>query len=121
MSTTELLLSQVAISLLVVAVYHAWRSGGKQAAPLVSPPMAPPPVLVEKNAVSPVVAPQTKAAPVAETMPPEILAIIAAAIAVVLGEQYKVVSVQPSATPMPELNVWALEGRLDQFQSHRVR
>jgi hypothetical protein len=121
MSTLELLLSQVAISLAVVAIYHAWRSRGKQAAPPVSALAAPSTPSVATPAASVAVAPQTKTTPVAEPMPPEILAVIAAAIAVVMGQPHRVVSVQPAAAPMPELNVWALEGRMDQFKSHKVR
>jgi hypothetical protein len=121
MSTPELLLSQVAISLLVVTCYHLWLSRKKQAALPVSTLATPSAPSIAMPAVSGAIAPPTKTMPVAERMPPEILAIIAAAIAVVLGQPYRVVSVQPSAAPMPELNVWALEGRMDQFKSHKVR
>jgi uncharacterized iron-regulated membrane protein len=121
MSTAELLLSQAAISLLVVTCYHLWLSRKKQAAPPVSALANSSAPSVAMPAISGAIAPPTKTTPVAEQMPPEILAIIAAAIAVVLGQPYRVVSVQPSAAPMPELNVWALEGRMDQFKSHKVR
>jgi hypothetical protein len=121
MSTSELLLSQGAISLLVVTFYHVWMSRRKQAAPPVSAIAMPSAPSVAMPAVSGVIAPPTKTTPMAEQMPPEILAIIAAAIAVVLGQPYRVVSVQPSVAPVPELNVWALEGRMDQFKSHKVR
>jgi hypothetical protein len=121
MSTPELLLSQVAISLLVVTCYHSWLSRKKQSALPVSMLATPSAPSVAMPAVSGVVTPPTKATPMAEQMPPEILAIIAAAIAVVLGQPYRVVSVQSAAAPMPELNVWALEGRMDQFKSHKVR
>ena len=61
-----------------------------------------------------------KSAPVAEATPPEIVAVIAAAIAVVLGRPHRVLSVQ-QAPAQPPVNVWAMEGRVEQFMSHRVR
>jgi hypothetical protein len=54
-------------------------------------------------------------------MPPEIVAIIAAAIAVVLDRPHRVVSVQQAGGQTPEVNVWAMEGRMQQFMSHKVR
>lgn len=51
----------------------------------------------------------------------EIVAIIAAAIAAVLDCPYKILSVQPLPAPAPHLNVWALEGRTQIFQSHKIR
>jgi hypothetical protein len=52
---------------------------------------------------------------------PEIAAVIAAAVSVVLNQPYRLVSVQQVATPVPHLNVWALEGRTQIFQSHKIR
>jgi hypothetical protein len=49
------------------------------------------------------------------------VAIIAAAISAVLERPYRMVSVQPVVAPAPHLNVWALEGRTQIFQSHRIR
>jgi len=121
MSTSELLLSQIAIALLVVTFYHLWTSRKKQISPpILTLPTAPAPSVAMPAFTGPSAA-STKTLPVAEQMPPEILVIIAAAIAVVLGQPYRVVSVQPAAAPMPELNVWALEGRMDQFKSHKFR
>lgn len=51
----------------------------------------------------------------------ETVAAITAAIAVVLGRPYRLVSVQKVPVPVPHLNVWALEGRTQIFQSHKVR
>ena len=62
-----------------------------------------------------------EAPPAVEAVPPEILAVIAAAIAVVLGRPHRVVSVQQAAALAPEGNAWAMEGRVEQFLSHRVR
>jgi hypothetical protein len=58
---------------------------------------------------------------VATAVEPEIAAVIAAAVAVVLNRPYRLVSVQQVVTPVPHLNVWALEGRTQIFQSHRIR
>lgn len=103
------LLIQLVISLLVVALYHLWVSRKKLPAP------APPVVLAPA-------APPPKASPAADAMLPETIAVIAAAIAVVLGRPHRVVSVhQTQQAPLPEVNVWALEGRMKQFMSHKVR
>jgi hypothetical protein len=51
----------------------------------------------------------------------EIVAVIAAAVAALLGKPYKLVSVQPVVAPAPHLNVWAMEGRTQIFMSHKVR
>jgi hypothetical protein len=58
---------------------------------------------------------------VATEVAPEIAAVIAAAVAMVFKQPYRLVSVQQVATPVPHLNVWALEGRTQIFQSHRIR
>lgn len=52
---------------------------------------------------------------------PEIVAVIAAAIAVLFDRPCRLVSVQQVTAPAPHLNVWALEGRTQIFQSHKVR
>jgi hypothetical protein len=51
----------------------------------------------------------------------ETVAVIAAAIAMLLGRPYKLVAVQPLVIPPPHLNVWAFEGRTQIFMSHKVR
>jgi hypothetical protein len=51
----------------------------------------------------------------------ETLAAISAAIAVVLGRPYRLLSIQKVPVPVPHLNVWALEGRTQIFQSHKIR
>jgi hypothetical protein len=121
MFTTELLLSQVAISLLVVTFYHLWVARKKQPVPPLSTLPTPSAPSIAMPVPAAIISSPAKTLPVAEQMPPEILAVIAAAIAVVLGQPCRVVSAQPAAAPMPELNVWALEGRMDQFKSHKVR
>ena len=52
---------------------------------------------------------------------PELVAVISAAVAAVLDRPYRLVSVQPVAAAVPHLNVWALEGRTQIFQSHKIR
>jgi len=123
MSILELLV-QVGISIVVVVLYHLWVSRKEHpaaAAPAPRPvatPVAPPatPAVVAATAVTP-----PKITPAAEPMPPEMLAVIAAAIAVVLGRPHRVVSVQQGLARTPEANVWAMEGRVEQFMSHKVR
>jgi hypothetical protein len=109
------LLIQVAISLLVVTLYHLWVSRKKQAAPVSQQPVPLSPVVLAPVATPP------KTPPAVEAVPPEILAVIAAAIAVILGRPHHVVSVQQAAVLAPEGNAWAREGRVEQFLSHRVR
>jgi len=107
MSITTILI-QVAISVVVVTFYHLWVSHKRQpapASPVVVAPVATPP----------------KTAPAPDPMPPEILAVIAAAIAVVLGRPHRVVSVQQTPGHAPDVNVWAMEGRMEQFMSHKIR
>ncbi|HEV7925744.1 MAG TPA: hypothetical protein VGR14_10325 [Verrucomicrobiae bacterium] len=121
MSTVEIILSQVAISLVVVTLYHLWVASKKQTAPTVSALPAPPVPSVATPASAAATPPPAKTPAATEQISPEILAVIAAAIEVVLGQPHRVVSVQPAAAPMPVLSVWALEGRMDQFKSHKVR
>lgn len=59
---------------------------------------------------------------VATAVSPEIAAVIAAAVSVVLDRPYRLVSVQQVTVPVvPHLNVWAVEGRTQIFMSHKVR
>jgi hypothetical protein len=59
--------------------------------------------------------------PVATNVDPEIAAAIAAALAVVFTQPFRLVSVQKVTIPVPHVNVWAYEGRSEIFQSHRIR
>ena len=53
---------------------------------------------------------------------PQIAAVIAAAVSVILDRPYRLVSVQQVTVPVvPHLNVWAVEGRTQIFMSHKVR
>lgn len=59
---------------------------------------------------------------VATAVSPQIAAVIAAAVSVVLDRPYRLVSVQQVTVPVvPHLNVWAVEGRTQIFMSHKVR
>jgi hypothetical protein len=51
----------------------------------------------------------------------EMVAVIAAALAVVFDTPHRVISVQPVVLPTPHLNVWAFEGRVELTMSHRIR
>ena len=59
---------------------------------------------------------------VATAVAPEIAAVIAAAVAVIIDRPHRLVAVQPVTAPVvPHLNVWAYEGRTQIFMSHKVR
>jgi len=59
---------------------------------------------------------------VTTTVAPQIAAVIAAAVSIVLDRPYRLVSVQQVSVPVvPHLNVWAVEGRTQIFMSHKVR
>ncbi|HZR16559.1 MAG TPA: hypothetical protein VFE51_04470 [Verrucomicrobiae bacterium] len=51
----------------------------------------------------------------------ELVAVISAAVTAVLDRPYRLVSVEPVVASVPHLNVWALEGRTQIFQSHKIR
>jgi len=116
-------ISQVIIAAVVVWLYHLWVSSRNQPVARTPEPLpAPKPAAPSQPVVlpQPVIPPAAVAVPaVAKTVEPETVAVIAAAIAVVLGRPYRVVSVQ--AAQGPDVNIWALEGRVEHFMSHRVR
>jgi hypothetical protein len=59
---------------------------------------------------------------VSTAVAPQIAAVIAAAVSVVLDQPFRLVSVQQVSVPVvPHLNVWAVEGRTRIFMSHKVR
>jgi hypothetical protein len=160
MQTLEIILTQVVISLVVVALYHLWTSRNKQPASPnlnLNPDHLPNQPSLNKpsyGAASPLAVPSPLPSDLSrrslgeggwrgegqgevrvssaeqsairhppsaiEPAPPEIVAAIAAAITVVLGP-HRVVAIQQVAAPAPELNVWALEGRMKHFMSHKVR
>jgi hypothetical protein len=51
----------------------------------------------------------------------ETLALIAAAVAVVLGRPHRVLNVQKSVPTVTWVNAWAIEGRFQHYSSHKVR
>ena len=60
-----------------------------------------------------------------ERTPPEVMAVIAAAVALVLDKPHRILAVQqltiPQDTVLYVLNPWSMEGRFQIFRSHRVR
>lgn len=52
---------------------------------------------------------------------PEIVALIAAAVATVLNRPHRILGVQPTAPAVAWVNAWAIEGRFQHYSSHRVR
>jgi hypothetical protein len=54
-------------------------------------------------------------------IPPEIIAVIAAAVAVTINKPHRVLQVKQAAYPVPHFNVWAYEGRAQLALSHRIR
>jgi hypothetical protein len=54
-------------------------------------------------------------------IPPEIIAVIAAAIAVTIEKPHRILHVRHAAFPVPYFNVWAFEGRVQLAASHRIR
>lgn len=51
----------------------------------------------------------------------EIMAIIAAAVAVTLGRPHRVLDVKKAAPAVTWVNAWAMEGRFQHYSSHKVR
>ncbi len=51
----------------------------------------------------------------------EMMAIIAAAVAVVLGRPHRVLDVQKAVPLVTWVNAWAIEGRFQHYSSHKVR
>lgn len=115
-----LLISQIVIAVAVVAIYHVWVGLKKSAAP--PQPLVVPPVAPVASVIAPSAPPKPQAvAPVEAPPSPEILAVIAAAIAAVLDRPHRVVAIQQAAPLAPEGNAWAMEGRVEHFLSHRIR
>ena len=54
-------------------------------------------------------------------IPPEIIAVIAAAVAATLDRPHRIVQVKQAAFPVPHFSVWAYEGRAELSLSHRIR
>lgn len=56
-----------------------------------------------------------------EGLDPEIVAVIAAAVAVLIRQPHRVVGVQPVGPPASWGSAWAIEGRFEHYSSHKVR
>lgn len=51
----------------------------------------------------------------------ELLALIAAAVAVVIGRPHRVLSIEKAVPVVTWVNAWAIEGRFQHYSSHKVR
>lgn len=51
----------------------------------------------------------------------EVVALISAAVAVVLGRPHRVLDVRKTAPAVTWVNAWAIEGRFQHYSSHKVR
>lgn len=89
---------------------------------------APAPVAVPvATAAAP--APAPKPAPVApvvtppadDSIPAEIMALIAAAVAVTVGPNARIAAVHPTAPSLDVLQQWSVEGRRQIYSSHQIR
>jgi hypothetical protein len=103
-------------------------------APAAAPAVAPVPVVnlpIPVAVPAPVVAvpaPAVAPAPVVALAPegedPTLLAVLAAAVAVTLGPNARIVGVSPVASPshsISALTAWSMEGRREIYLSHRIR
>lgn len=98
----------VAIAYALVAIADLRRRLAGLSAPLNPAPASPKP------------GPSSKPAPADGELPPELIAVIAAAIQVTLGGvRHRVVSV--STGNQADRSAWSVEGRRQVFQSHNVR
>lgn len=75
------------------------------------------PVATSALAATPVV----PGPPQAEGADPQVVAAIAAAITVALGQPCRMIDVQPAGHPVGMMSAWAIEGRFQHFSSHKVR
>lgn len=74
---------------------------------------------IARRAAAPRPAPAARPADGTTGLPPETLAVIAAAVAVTLQKPHRIVQIR--ATPNAWLQAWSLEGRRQIFHSHTVR
>lgn len=99
---------------------HMSNFRNKPAAPVPAPVAAPAPAPV---AAAPAAAPAAPA--VGADIPPEIMAVIAASVAVVLrGKRYAITGVSaaaPSADIERLMSLWSLEGRRQVYSSHSLQ
>jgi hypothetical protein len=104
-----LLIALAATVLAVIALIRVSALGQelKKPAPATNPQPAPPPAPAAKTTAS--------AAPEAVSIPPEIVAVIAAAVAACAGRNIRIVSIRPSSSS------WERAGRQAVLTSHRIR
>ena len=111
METLSLILSIIALVIALMALARARRAAPAQ------PPARPQPAPVGASLATPDL---TGTA----TPPPEILAIIAAAVSMVCGPNARIAGVQPAAASVggeSAAQLWALEGRRAVHAMHRPR
>jgi len=102
------LLALVAVVISVVALLRV--SALKQ-----EPAKPPTPQASPAPAITPAAAAQPAAQTAAEGIPPEIIAVIAAAVATMTGNTRRVISIKPMSTS------WERAGRQSVLTSHRIR
>lgn len=89
-------------------------------------PAAPVPAVAAPVAVAPVVVKPLPGAPVSDAIPPEVMAVIAASVAVVLrGQRYAITGITPATQKNPAdierlMSLWSLEGRRQVYSSHTL-
>lgn len=89
-------------------------------------PVAPAPVAVVPVAPAPAPVAPAAPAPVSGSIPPEVMAVIAASVAVVLrGKRYAITGVEPAVQKNPAdierlMSLWSLEGRRQVYSSHSL-
>ena len=103
-------LSLLAIIISLIAVFRAFsfsKAAGK------NQPQAPIAPATSPDARKPQAAPAS--GPAAHAIPPEIVAVIAAAVAACAGRNIRIVSIKPSSSS------WERAGRQSVLTSHRIR
>lgn len=108
----QLIAILLALAAMTVALFALVRISAlgqelKKPAPATNPQPAPTP--------APLAMTTTSAAPEAVSIPPEIVAVIAAAVAACAGRNIRIVSIRPSNSS------WERAGRQSVLTSHRIR
>jgi glutaconyl-CoA decarboxylase len=97
-------LSLLAIVISLIAIFRASAPAAGKTQPKAAAPPARP-----QEARTP------QAVPASHAVPPEIVAVIAAAVATVTGSSHRIVSIKPMSTS------WERAGRQSVLTSHRIR
>lgn len=97
-------LSLLAIVISLIAIFRASAPATGKTPPQAAAPPASPPAAKTPQAVS-----------ASQAIPPEIVAVIAAAVATMTGGSHRIVSIKPMSTS------WERAGRQSVLTSHRIR